>query len=92
MARFSFDIPHGLTAADARARLRGAVPDLEREYGAACRWEGDDKLTVSRKGLTAAVRVEERRVAIELELGLLLAAMSGALREGITRRLTKLLA
>ena len=47
---------------------------------------------VARKGLQAVVNLEPTRLRIDIELGLLLSALSGSIRTGITRQLTELLA
>lgn len=95
MPKFEVDIPHQLPAEEVRSRLGRATDKLEREYGATCKWEGDpanQHLVVSRKGLSARVAVEPERLHVDVELGLLLSPMAGAIRNGITRQLSELLA
>jgi putative polyhydroxyalkanoate system protein len=95
MPRFEVDIPHQLPPDEVRTRLDRATAKLEKDYGAACRWEGDganQHLVVSRKGLNAKVAVEPSRLHVDVELGLLLSPMAGSIRNGITKQLTELLA
>ena len=91
MPKFEVDIPHSLPAADVRSRLERASAELERDYSAACSWDGEQCLVVQRKGLMARVAVEPERLHVAVELGLLLSPMAGALRSGITKQLTELL-
>jgi putative polyhydroxyalkanoate system protein len=91
MARVNVEIPHRLSRDEARDRIRGATSQLETEYHATCRWDGDMRLVVSRKGLKAALEVEETRVRVDIELGFLLGPLGGSIRAGIVRQLTGLL-
>ena len=91
MPKFDVDIPHALAPEEARTRIAGATPTLARDYGAPCTWQGDRQLLVSRKGLDARVNIEERRIHIELNLGFLLAALSGPIKNGIAKELTGIL-
>jgi putative polyhydroxyalkanoate system protein len=92
MPKFDVDIPHALPPEVAKARLAGATPKLEKDYGATCTWQGDRQLLVSRKGLDARVNIEEQRIHIELSLGFLLTPLSGAIKNGITKELSNILA
>ena len=92
MPKFDVDIPHALPPDEAKNRLAGATPKLEKDYGATCTWQGDRQLIVSRKGLDAKVNIEETRIHIELTLGFLLTPLSGAIKHGIAKELTSILA
>jgi putative polyhydroxyalkanoate system protein len=92
MPKFDLEIPHKLALPEVRSRLDRAKGKLEADYGAKCTWEGEDRLVVARKGLQATVKVEESRLHIDVELGLLMSALSGTIRTGITKQLTDLLA
>jgi putative polyhydroxyalkanoate system protein len=92
MPRFEVEIPHSLPAPEVRQRLGRAIAKLEKDYGAACTWDDGGRLIVARKGLNASVSVEESRLQVRVELGLLLAPMAGGIRAGITKQLTSLLA
>jgi putative polyhydroxyalkanoate system protein len=92
MPKFDVDIPHSLPIPDVRARLGRATAKLEKDYGATCSWEGADTLLVKRKGLDARVSIEPSRLHVAVELGLLMSAMAGPIRAGITKQLTALVA
>ena len=91
MPRVNVDIPHHLSRDEARTRIMGATSQLEREYSAICRWDGETRLIVTRKGLKAALDVEETQVRVALDLGFLLGPLGGSIRAGIVRQLTGLL-
>jgi putative polyhydroxyalkanoate system protein len=92
MPKFDLDIPHVLPVPEARTRLGRAKAKLEQEYGVTCTWEGEDRLLVTRKGLKASVSVEAARLRVDVDIGFLLSPLSGAIRAGITKQLTELVA
>ena len=67
------------------------MPRLEKEYSATCRWDGETRLIVTRKGLKAALDVDDTCVRVALDLGLFLGPLGGSIRAGIVRQLTGLL-
>jgi putative polyhydroxyalkanoate system protein len=91
MPKFEVDIPHSLSVAAAKERIATATPKLEQQYGATCKWEGDNQLVVSRKGLDARVSIEPERVHIDLNLGFLLVPLANAIKGGITKELSGIL-
>jgi putative polyhydroxyalkanoate system protein len=92
MPKFEVDIPHTLPAATAKERIAGATGKLEKDYGATCTWKGDNELLVSRKGLDARVSIEPQRVHIDLNLGFLLVPLANAIKGGIAKELSGILA
>jgi putative polyhydroxyalkanoate system protein len=91
MPKFQVDIPHSLSQAEAKQRIGANTGKLEKDYGATCVWQGDDVLTVSRKGLEARVAIEPARVHVDLNLGFLLTPLAGAITSGITKELSGIL-
>jgi putative polyhydroxyalkanoate system protein len=91
MPRVNVDIPHRLSRDEARTRIMGATSRLEREYNATCLWDGETRLIVTRKGLKAALEVEDTQVRVALDLGFLLGPLGGSIRAGIVRQLTGIL-
>lgn len=91
MPKFEIELPHGLPVDEVRSRLGAATGKLERTYGTSCTWKGERELAVSRKGLTGTVLIEETRLLVLLELGLVLTPLAGPIRAGITRELSGLL-
>ena len=54
-------------------------------------WSGD-KVTLKRSGVEAQLEVDERRVKVDVKLGMLMSAMSGMIQSEIERSLDKALA
>jgi len=92
MARVSVEIPHRLSRDEARNRILSATPRLEKEYSANCHWDGEMRLIVSRKGLKAALDVEDTRVLVAIDLSFFLGPFGSSIRAGIVNQLTGLLA
>lgn len=92
MRKFTVEIPHSLPTDEVRSRLDKAKAKLEADYGAACTWEGDRVMLVNRKGLDGRVAIEADKLRVDVELGLLMSAMSTQVRDGIVKRLTSLMA
>jgi putative polyhydroxyalkanoate system protein len=90
MPKFELEVPHSLPLPDVKSRLERAKGKLESEYGATCTWEGD-KLIVARKGLSAAVNIEAARLRVDVDLSFMMAPLSGAIRNGITKQLADLM-
>ncbi len=91
MSKVNVEIPHRLSREEARKRIQSAAPRLESEYSAACHWEGENLLVVTRKGLKAALDIEDQRVRVAIELGFLLGPLGNSIRDGIVRQLSGLL-
>ena len=78
MARVDVEIPHRLSREEARNRIREVTPRLEQEYSALCRWDGESRLLVTRKGLKAALDIEDTCVRVGIELGFLLGPLGNS--------------
>ena len=92
MPKYEVDIPHQLAVAEAKQRIAGATEKLTRDYGAACTWQGDNVLKVSRKGLDALVSVGPSNVHIDMNLGFLLTPFAEKIKSGIAKQLSGILA
>ena len=92
MPKYQLDIPHTLPADEAKKRISDATGKLSTEYGASCTWKSDNELSVSRKGLDARVMLEPSRVRIDLNLGFLLTPFADTIKNGITKKLSSILA
>ncbi|MCH4893633.1 MULTISPECIES: polyhydroxyalkanoic acid system family protein [unclassified Sphingomonas] len=93
------DLPHQLGTAGARARIDGAMADIERRLPAAKladrRWAGDTLfVTVEMMGQKLATRadIHDSRVHLEIELPAILALFASRIREKIAKEGPKLLA
>jgi putative polyhydroxyalkanoate system protein len=91
MPRITVERAHSLGRQAARERAEQLAERLEREYGVARRWNGDT-LELQRSGVEGRIEVGAEQVRVEVELGVLLAPMSGMLQGKIEELLDKSLA
>jgi putative polyhydroxyalkanoate system protein len=92
MHRMEVDVPHQLSLDEARARLDRVMEKLARDYSAVCRWDGEGRLVVQRKGLEALLRIADDRVHVAMDLGLFMRPFAGTIQAGIARQLADILA
>lgn len=91
MAKIEIERQHSLGKQAARESVDGLAQKLSERQGLACRWDGDVML-MERSGVDGRIEVGEDRVRVEVTLGLLLAPMSGLLKQEIEKALDKRLA
>ncbi|MEB0105591.1 polyhydroxyalkanoic acid system family protein [Pseudomonas sp. MH9.3] len=91
MARITVEREHSLGKEGARAKADTLAQKLQDKYGVASFWSGDT-LNLKRSGVKGTVRVDEDLLRIDVELGLLMSAMSGTLKTEIEKALDKALA
>ncbi|NWA28824.1 polyhydroxyalkanoic acid system family protein [Pseudomonas gingeri] len=90
MARISVERAHGLGKAGAREKADQVAQKLAGQYGLEPQWSGDT-LNLKRSGVKGAVHVSEATIRIDVELGLLMSAMSGTIKAEIEKALDKVL-
>jgi putative polyhydroxyalkanoate system protein len=90
MARIIVERTHTLGRQGARAKAEQLAAGLERDYGVRCEWQGD-VMKVRRSGADGRIEVEDDRVRVLLNLGLLLSAMGSSVQAQIERALDKAL-
>ncbi|HAQ85968.1 MAG TPA: polyhydroxyalkanoic acid system protein [Pseudomonas sp.] len=90
MARIIVERNHSLGRDAARVKAEQLAAKLERDFGVRCEWQGD-VLEVRRSGADGRIEVEEDRVRVLLNLGLLMSAMSTSVQAQIERALDKAL-
>jgi putative polyhydroxyalkanoate system protein len=88
MARIKVERPHSLGLAGARAKAEQLAERLVSEYDVRYRWVGDS-LEFKRSGADGVIAVSADWVRVELNLGLLLSAMSGRIKNEIEQTLDK---
>ncbi|PQZ92662.1 MULTISPECIES: polyhydroxyalkanoic acid system family protein [Pseudomonas] len=91
MARITVERAHSLGKEGARAKADKLADKLKAQYGLASSWSGDT-LNLKRSGVKGAVVVGEDSLRIDVELGLLMSAMSGTVKAEIEKALDKALA
>ncbi len=90
MARISVERAHGLGKAAAREKADQLAQRLAGQYGLEPQWAGDT-LNLKRSGVKGAVHVGDETIRVEVELGLLMSAMSGTIKAEIEKALDKAL-
>jgi putative polyhydroxyalkanoate system protein len=90
MARIIVERPHTLGREVAREKAEQLAAKLTSAYGVNCEWQGD-VLEVRRSGADGRIEVEDDRVRVLLNLGVLLSAMGGSVQAQIERALDKAL-
>ncbi|HCJ28838.1 MAG TPA: polyhydroxyalkanoic acid system protein [Pseudomonas sp.] len=90
MARIIVERTHNLGRDAAREKADQLAAKLASEYGMRCEWQGD-VLEVRRSGADGRIEVEEDRVRVLLNLGLMLSALGSSVQVQIERALDKAL-
>ncbi|WP_172143398.1 MULTISPECIES: polyhydroxyalkanoic acid system family protein [Pseudomonas] len=88
MARINVERPHSLGREVAREKAEQLAERLAREYAVRYSWNGDT-LEFKRSGADGRIEVGEDRVRVQLNLGLLLSAMSSSIKREIEEVLDK---
>ena len=91
MARITVERAHTLGKEGARAKAEKLAQKLQDQYGLEPSWSGDT-LSLKRSGVKGTVQVAADLLRIDVELGLLMSAMSGTIKTEIEKALDKALA
>ena len=91
MARITVERAHTLGKEGARAKAEKLAQKLQDQYGLEPSWSGDT-LNLKRSGVKGTVQVAADLLRIDVELGLLMSAMSGTIKTEIEKALDKALA
>lgn len=91
MAHISVERAHGLGKEAARAKADELAQKLSDSYGLESQWL-DDTLKLKRSGVKGEVHVSEDSIRVDVELGMLMSAMSGMIKMEIEKALDKALA
>ena len=90
MARISVERAHGLGKEAAREKADLLAQKLSDQYGLEPQWSGD-VLNLNRSGVKGAVHVGDDSIRVDVELGLMMSAMSGMIKAEIEKALDKAL-
>jgi putative polyhydroxyalkanoate system protein len=91
MARITVERAHSLGKEGARAKAEKLAQKLQDQYGLQPSWSGDT-LNLKRSWVKGTVLVADDLLRIDVELGLLMSAMSGTIKTEIEKALDKALA
>ena len=90
MARISVERTHSLGLEAAREKARPLVEKLASQYGLTPTWAGDT-VKLKRSGVNGTLLISDNNVKVDVELGLLMSAMSGTIKSEIEKALDKAL-
>jgi putative polyhydroxyalkanoate system protein len=79
---------HELGADRARSTVEGIAKKLKQELDADYRWKGST-LEFRRTGASGHIDVQDRELAIEIKLGMLLSPLKGKIEKSITDEIDK---
>jgi putative polyhydroxyalkanoate system protein len=82
---------HDLTPVKARAAAEQVADKLTREFGLACRWDGD-VLRFERSGVDGTLTLAERQARLEIKLGFLFASFASSIESNIVEKMRKVFA
>ncbi|WP_137936615.1 polyhydroxyalkanoic acid system family protein [Chitinivorax sp. B] len=86
MAHISIERQHQLPLEKARNLVQQAADELKRDVGLDYRWSGD-ALHFDRPGVSGQFLVSDKRVKVEVKLGMLLSGLKGKIEQELTRYL-----
>jgi putative polyhydroxyalkanoate system protein len=79
---------HSLGTEEAKRRVDKIRQDVEAQYGLTTVWEGDD-LRVSGSGVKGQIRVDERQIVVDINLGFAMMMLEGPIKSSISSTLDK---
>lgn len=91
MAHISVERTHSLGLEAAREKARPLVEKLAGQYGLTPEWSGNT-VKLKRSGVNGTLAIGEKTIKVDVQLGLLMSAMSGMIQAEIERSLDKALA
>ena len=90
MARISVERTPTLGLEAAREKAQPLVAKLAGQYGLTPDWSGDT-VKLKRSGVNGTLAISDKTIRVDVELGMLMSAMSGMIQSEIERSLDKAL-
>jgi putative polyhydroxyalkanoate system protein len=90
MATIDIVRSHKLGRAEARKAVNKLAAEISKKLDAKTRWEGDT-LEFNRSGAKGTIDVDDKKLRINVELGLMLSAMRGMIEKEINSYLDQYL-
>lgn len=91
MADISIVQAHSLTPEKAREAAQQVADKIAREYGLACKWDGD-VLRFERSGVNGALTLSAQQAAMEINLGLVMGVFAPSIRTKVAEKMQKVFA
>ena len=86
MPSISITRRHKLDHKRAKAAARKIAKDLDKRFGLACRWNGDE-VAFNGAGVSGTMQVGKSQIRLDVELSFLLIALRGTLERHINKEL-----
>lgn len=86
MPSISITRRHKLDHKQAQAAARKIAKDLDKRFGLACRWDGDE-VDFNGAGVSGTMHVGKSQIRLDVELSFLLVALKGTLERHINKEL-----
>ncbi|MFP5392158.1 MAG: polyhydroxyalkanoic acid system family protein [Gammaproteobacteria bacterium] len=88
MAAISIVQEHALTLERARSAAQSVADKIAREYGLACRWDGN-VLRFERSGVTGALTLQEHQAHMSIKLGFPMSVMAATIKAKVAEKMRK---
>ena len=86
MPSISITRRHKLDHKQAKAAARKIAKDLDKRFGLACHWNGDE-VAFNGAGVSGTMHVGKSQIRLDVELSFLLIALKGTLERHINKEL-----
>jgi putative polyhydroxyalkanoate system protein len=80
---------HSMSPEETKQKVERWTKKIERRYGLSSKWASESRLDVSGKGVKAQVHLEDKVLAIRIELPLLMAVAKPAIEKMVADILKK---
>jgi putative polyhydroxyalkanoate system protein len=91
MAEINIERNHELGLDELRKRLDSMEAKLKERYGVKLAWRGAHEAEVKGTGVSGTISLGDKRVAVNLKLGLMVRPLAGKIREAMEKQLDKAL-
>lgn len=88
MPKISMHKTHSLTNDQAREKVNQLAVSLKDKYGLSGSWAGD-RFEFKRTGVSGFVKLEEKKVSVEVDLSFMLSPLKGQVEEALKQKLEK---
>jgi putative polyhydroxyalkanoate system protein len=91
MPKLNIEQPHNYSAEEARTKLDPMTAKLA-QYGVTANWSTPTHAEIKGTGLKGTITIEAQKVAVFLDLGMMLIPMKGKIEEQVKKGLAQALA
>lgn len=91
MSEIAFSRAHALGAEVLKGRLAALEGKLQQRYGVRLSWRGS-VAELTGPGVSGTINVDEKQVAVNLKLGLLMRPLAAQIKEAMGRQIDRALA